>query len=163
MLVLAVASAGLVACSDESTSELPVPAPAPAAQEKSPHQLEWLRLTDGVAPEQWLASREAGRSLDVYDPAVADMRRVLDMAAVRFRDQPRMIANRAVQLETMLKEKSIEERAPRIIVSLSQVPGQSRYIESFGALTQQYYNLRMEGASRSQAIDRLRQQSALRP
>jgi hypothetical protein len=156
-------AAGLSACSDEGSSDLPAATPAPATAEKSPSELQWLRLTDDVSPEQWLASRKAGLSLAAHDPAVADMRRVLDVATTRFRDQPRMIANRAVQLETMLKEKGIDESAPRIIVSLSQIPGQSRYVESFGALTQQYFNLRMEGASRGQAIERLRQQSALRP
>jgi hypothetical protein len=158
-----VAGVGLAACSDESPSEPQASAPAPTEEETPSFQLEWLRLTDGIAPEQWLASREAGRSLDVADPAVADMRRVLDVAAARFRDHPRMIANRAVQLETMLKEKRIDERAPRIIANLSQIPGQTRYVESFAALTQQYYNLRMEGFGRSEAIDRLRQQNALAP
>lgn len=164
-LVLAAmtASVALAACSDESQTELPAQTPAPVAEEKPLHQIEWLRLTDGVSPDRWLASREAGRSLDQMDPAVADMRRVLDIAGMRFRDQTRMIANRAVQLEAMLKEMNIDERAPRIIVSLSQVPGQTRYVESFGALTQQYYNLRVEGASRSQALDRLRQQNAMTP
>ena len=139
-------------------------APSEETQQSSPetqhaaHRLEWLRLTDGVAPEQWLASREARRDLDLYDSAVVDMRRILDVAGQRFRDQPRMIANRAVQLETMLKEKHIAERAPLLIVTLSQVPGQQRYVDSFAALTQQYYNLRMEGLAQGQAIDELKRQ-----
>ncbi len=152
----------LSACSDEGTAEAPAAPPAPQAAPAS-HQLAWLRLTDDVAPEQWLASREAGSDLGLYDPAVADMRRVLDVASSRFRDQPRMIANRAVQLEGMLKEKSIDERAPRIIVTLCEVPGQTRLVESFAGLTQQYYNLRMEGRSRAQAIDVLKQRFDQRP
>ncbi|MEI9901032.1 MAG: hypothetical protein WDN31_13845 [Hyphomicrobium sp.] len=87
----------------------------------------------------------------------ADMRKVLDVAAVRFRDQPRMIANRAVQLEEMLSEKRISERAPRLIVTLSQVPGSQRSVESFAALTQQYYNLRLEGLGKAAAIEALKQ------
>lgn len=149
----------LSACGDENFAE-PQTSASPAEEKRVSHRLEWLRLTDGIAPEQWLASREAGRDLDLYDTAVIDMRRVLDVAAARFRDQPRMIANRAVQLETMLHEKNIDERAPRLIVTLSQVPGQARYIDSFAALTQQYYNLRMEGLDRGQALDALRQRDA---
>ena len=60
----------------------------------------------------------------------------------------------------MLGEKRIVERAPRIIVSLSQVPGETRYVESFAALTQQYYNLRMEGLSRGEALEALKRQGA---
>ena len=159
LLVIALAAClALSACSDEGSTE--VQAPAPVTETKhAAYQLDWLRLTDGVAPEQWLASREAGRDLDLYDPAVTDMRRVLDVATARFRDQARMIANRAVQLEGMLKEESIEERAPRVIVTLSQVPGQVRSVESFAALTQQYFNLRTEGLGRGQAIDALKQQA----
>ena len=142
----------------------PQSAPAPvAAPSESLNALEWLKQTHAIAPEHWLASREAGRSLDMYDPSVGDMRRVLETAAMRFRDHPRMIANRAVQLEGMLKEKGIEESAPRIITNLSQVPGKTRYVESFAALTQQYFNLRMEGRSRGQALDLLKAQDVGRP
>jgi hypothetical protein len=150
------------ACSDEPTPGAATPQPV---EETKPawHRLGWLRLTDGIAPEQWLASREADSDLALDDPAVADMRRVLDVASSRFRDLPRMIANRAVQLETMLKEKSIDERAPRIIVTLSDVPGRTRYVESFAGLTQQYYNLRVDGLTRAQAIDVLKQQFDRRP
>jgi hypothetical protein len=158
LLTIALALSVLVsACGDETVSESPGVAP-PAAEVQSPAQLKWLRLTDGIAPEQWLASREAGRQLDLYDPAVIDMHHVLERASARFRDLPRMIANRAVQLEAMLSEKRIAEKAPRLIVSLSQVPGERRYVESFGALTQQYYNLRLEGFSRAEALEALKRQ-----
>lgn len=146
-------------CGDEAADDA---SSAPAAADEtgaSPHRLEWLKQTDAIAPEQWLASREAGRDLDLYDPAVGAMRRTLDVAAARFRDQPRMIANRAVQLEEMLNEKNIDERAPGIIATLSEIPGQTRYVESFAALTQQYYNLRMEGLDRAQAIEALKRQN----
>lgn len=156
-IVLAMSFA-LTACGDEAVE--PQAAAAKAEDKRTAHRLEWLRLTDGIAPEQWLASREAARDLGLDDGAVIDMRRVLDVAATRFRDQPRMIANRAVQLETMLREKNIGERAPRLIVMLSQVPGQTRYVDSFAALTQHYYNLRMEGRDREQALDALRQRDA---
>jgi hypothetical protein len=153
----------IAACGDEVGRETQS-APAPvAAQDESLNALAWLKQTHAIAPEHWLASREAGHDLDMYDASVGDMRRVLETAAMRFRDHPRMIANRAVQLEAMLKERGIEERAPRIITNLSQVPGQTRYVESFASLTQQYFNLRMEGRSRSQAIDMLKAQDIGKP
>ncbi|KWT65217.1 hypothetical protein APY04_2966 [Hyphomicrobium sulfonivorans] len=87
------------------------------------------------------------------------MREKLDTASKRFRDHPRMIANRAVQLEGMLQEKKIAERAPEIIDTLCEVQLSGRSVESFSSLTQQYYNLRMEGLDRDKAIVALRQQN----
>ncbi len=148
----------LAGCGEEPVQEATTPpAPVTSAPPAS-HQLDWLRQTDPVAPEQWLASRQVGRDLDLYDPDVGTMRQTLEVAALRFRDHPRMIANRAVQLEEMLKEKHIDERAPTIIVTLSEVPGNKRYLESFASLTQQYYNLRMDGLDREQAIEALKKQ-----
>jgi hypothetical protein len=158
----AAVSSLVCACGDEAPIDAAPQVEAPAAKPEL-HKAAWLRLTDGIAPQQWLASREAGRDLDPYEPAVADMAKVLDVAAQRFRDQPRMIANRAVQLEGMLSEKRISERAPRLIVTLSQVPGTHRSVESFASLTQQYYNLRVEGLGQGQAIDALKHQNRPNP
>jgi hypothetical protein len=150
----------LAACSDDAEPATPAPSPpAPVAQQTN-QELEWLKQTDGISPEQWLASREAGQPLDPYDDRVGEMQKILNGAAMRFRDHTRMIANRAVQLEGMLREKRIDERAPRLIVTLSQVPGGQRYVESFASLTQQYYNLRIRGLSRGEATDALRRQVA---
>jgi len=126
------------------------------AAKPAAYQLDWLRVTDGVSPDQWLASRRLQRNIDFYDPEVREMRALLNTAASRYRDHPRMIANRAVQLEGMLAEKNITERAPELIATLSEVPGESRHVESFAAMTQQYYNLRMEGLDRAQALQALK-------
>jgi hypothetical protein len=159
-LLFACVIAALAACSDDSQPTVPPQTPAaPVAEQQNP-KLEWLRQTDGISPQHWLANREAGQPLDPYDDRVGEMQQILDGAAMRFRDHTRMIANRAVQLEGMLREKHIEERAPRLIVTLSQVPGRQRYVESFAALTQQYYNLRVGGLSRGEATDALRRQVA---
>ena len=66
-----------------------------------------------------------------------------------------MIANRAVQLEGMLKEKGISEPAPELIQSLSQAAGTSgnvRTYEGFGAMCQKYFILRQQGLAREQAL-----------
>lgn len=147
------------ACSDETTSEAPAPLQPTSQAEFQVHALEWLKQTDPVDPDQWLASREAGRDLDADDPAVAEMRALLHVATTRFRDQARMVANRAVQLEAMLREKGIDESAPSIIKTLCDVPGDTRYIESFSSLTQQYYNLRLKGLDRPQTIAALKEQN----
>ncbi|MFA5900891.1 MAG: hypothetical protein WC829_17460 [Hyphomicrobium sp.] len=147
------------ACSDEPASDAPIPAQPAAAAQFHAHALEWLKQTDPVTADVWLASREAGQDLDVDDPAVLRMHQLIDTATTRFRDQPRMVANRAVQLEAMLREKGIDESASSIIATLCEVPRDTRYIESFSALTQQYYNLRRKGLGRSQTIAALRHQN----
>ena len=160
-VALIAAALMLMACSDDAPPEVEARAPAEtSAEPNSTYKIEWLRATDAIGPDEWLASRDAKRNVKASDPAVGNMRKVLDVAAMRFRDHPRMIANRAVQLQTMLHEKGIEETAPRLIVMLSQVPGSARHVESFGSISQQYYNLRMEGLPRARAMDSLKQQFA---
>lgn len=156
VLAAVMVALAMAACSDPAPPETQTP----AAQTTKPaiREMKWIRVTDGIAPEQWLASREARADLEPHHPAVGDMTRILEIAALRFRDHTRMIANRAVQLEGMLAEKGISERAPRLIVILSQVPGPQRSVESFASLTQQYYNLRLAGLGQGPAIDALRQE-----
>lgn len=150
---------GLTGCGEEPTPEASAP-PTPVTLDKPTfHNMTWLKQIDPVSADQWLASREVGHDLDLYDPAVIKMREKLDIASKRFRDHPRMIANRAVQLEGMLQEKQIAERAPEIIDTLCEVQLSGRSVESFSSLTQQYYNLRMEGLDRGQAILALRAQN----
>jgi len=146
----------VAACSDEPSIETSAPAQPASAPAPRLHALPWLKRTDPVDADVWLASREAGHDVDPLDPAVTAMHRRLEVAAQRFRDHPRMIANRAVQLETMLKEKGIDEHAPGIIDTLCDVPGDRRYVESFSSLTQQYYNLRLEGLDKAKAVEALR-------
>jgi hypothetical protein len=145
-------------CSDQTEPAAPAPAPPPAVEI---HQLEWLRVTDHVQPDLWLASRAAHRDLSADDQQVADIRRKLDLAALRYRDHPRMIANRAVQLEGMLAERQLSEPAPRLIDLLTTIAGETRHVESFGALCQQYYNLRLEGLDQAQALETLKHRNSL--
>jgi hypothetical protein len=140
-------------------SEEPQEAGAVRSVAKEPpaiHRMERLVVTEGPSPARWLASRQAGRDLPEEDPLVAEYARMLESAGRRFREYPRMIANRAVQLEEMLAEKNMPEAAPRIIEELSAIPGDTRYVESFGALCQQYYNLRLQGLERAEALKLLK-------
>ena len=143
----------LAACGEEA-SEPSAPAPVPAP--KAVYQLELLGVTDRIPPEQWLASRQAGRDLPEGDPSVAALRHTLEVAGRRFREFPRMIANRAVQLEEMLQQQKMPEPAPELIARLSDVAGEERHVESFGAICQHYYNLRMQGLGQQEALEVLR-------
>lgn len=144
----------LTACS-EPAQETAAPSPPPRPQ-AAIYQTPHLTALDRVPPEVWLASRQAGRDLPAHDQSVAAMRRMLDTAGKRFRDFPRMVANRAVQLEDMLEEKHISEPAPQLIAQFSDVAGEARNVESFGAFCQQYFNLRMQGLDQQKALHVLR-------
>ena len=65
-----------------------------------------------------------------------------------------MIANRAVQLEDMLKSEGGGESAIFLIDRLNGAIAPGR-IESFGAAGQQYYNMRRAGLTGEQALDAL--------
>jgi hypothetical protein len=160
--VLAIAALALVpllfaACGEEA-DETAATRPVHVALKKeiATFKLERLDAADHTAPELWLASREAGRDISADDPAVARHRQALAVASRRFREYPRMIANRAVQLEAMLERQNIAEPAPALIARLVAVPGDQRYVESFGALCQQYYNLRMQGRDPDAAVHMLK-------
>lgn len=156
----AFAAAALAGCSDErgeeGAKETRERVAAPAADDLA--RRKWLTQTDDSPPELWLASREAGRDLGAKDPAVAGWRDALADAGARFGETDRMIANRAVQLEAMLREIDIEEGAKQILRDFATLaPKGAR--AGFSDLCQHYYNLRAQGVGRAEALDRLRGQA----
>lgn len=139
----------VAACDDEAeTVRRNEPVAASDAETAAP---AWLALDDPVAPEVWMASRAAGRTLDGDDAEVADYGRLLREAAARFNETPRMIANRTVQLEAMLAERGIDE-STRVLVAgfLDRPAGAVR--GDYGALCQHYFNLRATGVDRDAAL-----------
>lgn len=66
-----------------------------------------------------------------------------------------MIANRAVQLETMLNPTDGRESAVWLVTELAQVVTEPGRVEGFGALGQQYYNMRKAGLSEQDALQDL--------
>jgi hypothetical protein len=138
-----------------------VVSPTPeAARGPALAHIEWLGERDTTTPERWLASRQAKSDLDEKDQEVISMRERLKVAAHRFGDPPRMIANRAVQLEAMLASAGISESAPELIVSLSEI-SEERPREGFGSLCQHYFNLRKQGLDREAALAQLKSRSGL--
>jgi hypothetical protein len=142
---------GLCGCSDEQQ-------PQRHAERRSGlstiGQADWLTAQDDVMPEVWLIAHES-KAVDassVGDPRV--VRRSLAEASTKFNDTPRMIANRAVQLEKMLKGEGVEENAIILINRLNDAIAPGR-IESFGAAVEKYYNMRKAGMSSDQALDTL--------
>jgi hypothetical protein len=165
VLLLALLSVFGVACEDatepQATTEAPAAATSPSSGTISTHALvrrEWIARQDQIAPDQWLASRAAGVDVAATDPSVSAMHALLGAAHERFGDPSRMIANRAVQPEGMLKEKGIVEPAPELIRLLLNAAGTTenmRGFEGFGAMCQKYFILREQGLARDQAIAQL--------
>ncbi len=111
-------------------------------------------MQDETAPGDWLIAREMKSGAKLAPGDADQLRRSLVEASARFKDTPRMIANRAVQLEQMLKDQGSNETASVLIGGLTRAIAPGR-IESFGAAGQQYYNMRKAGLSSERAFDEL--------
>jgi len=151
-LTMAVAAIG-ASCGDER-QETAKKDEAPIA-DKAAGEAAWLGLADDDLPEEWLVRRKANTGAAVDPRAVEAARTLLERASTRFSDQPRMIANRAAQLEEMLAEKGHSEDATTLIEGLLRAAGGSKPTGGFASLCQYYFNLRAQGLDRDQAIDAL--------
>lgn len=150
---------GLAGCPGESEPETRERVAAPEASAIA--RKTWLQPTDDTDPEVWLASRDAGADVAANAPAAKAWHDVLDAADDRFGETGRMIANRAVQLETMLSEIGIRETAREIIADFSTLAGKGSRA-GFSDLCQHYYNLRKQGLDRTAALAALAEQPALK-
>ena len=147
----------LAGCDDPAPPPGREAAIAPKSQAFSVATRNWIDVKDGVSPAVWLASREAGRDVAANDPAADSFRALLQEADVRFSEGPRMIANRAVQVQAMLAERGVTESPREVIEGLVSV-GQIGERSGFGETCQHYVNARAANGSRSAALDALRRQ-----
>ncbi|MFY9292170.1 MAG: MxaH protein [Methylorubrum rhodinum] len=116
----------------------------------------WLTPTDGTDPARWLAGREAGRPLPDDAPEVAAMRASLKTARTGFVEDPRMMANRTVQLGQMLAEIGKPEPYRSLIDGLNRIAApRGRHKSLYGEMVQHYYNARAQGADHDDALARL--------
>jgi hypothetical protein len=109
----------------------------------------WLDLQNDTEPAIWLLTREKSQRPSTDLPMV---RRTLATASGRFGESPRMIANRAVQLEKMLQPLGEHETAISLVVELTSTVGPSNTMPGFGTYGQYYYNLRKSGFTGPQAL-----------
>ncbi|GEP10325.1 hypothetical protein [Methylobacterium gnaphalii] len=115
----------------------------------------WLSPTDAMDTGRWLASREAGRPLSNDDAASAQMRRSLGQAQSFFIEDPRMIANRTVQLGRMLSEAGKKETYEALLEGLTAVARSARGRQLFGEMCQHYFNTRRRGVDREASLAQL--------
>ncbi|MGA0561473.1 hypothetical protein ACO2RV_03405 [Ancylobacter sp. VNQ12] len=155
----AVAGAGLALVLAGCPSEGP---PEPRERVASPARNDlagksWLQPTDSDDPAVWLASRDAGRDVAPNEPAVAGWHAILADADERFGETDRMIANRAVQLEAMLREIKVKQSAREIVADFASLATKGSR-SGFSDLCQHYYNLRVQGRTREAALTTLRRE-----
>lgn len=143
----AVLSMFITGCSDETAS----PSLQAPAQNKSVNPIRWLDRHAALSPEDWLVSRTR-KNVNRGVPTASKIRRELDRAARYFGDSPRMIANRAVQLETMLAAQGINEDALDLIVDLSNLVLLEMKAEGFGARCQHYFTIRIQHKNKEEAL-----------
>lgn len=149
-IALAVLACTLIACAEEAPP--PRSATATGAAADPAESSTWLGAHDPAPPAPWLIAHlpDPTHANDATPEAVTAL---LQTAAERYRESPRMIANRAVQLQTMLAEEGIDEDAVSLLRLLARLPPANRV--SFSADCQHYYNLRVQGLDREQALARL--------
>lgn len=126
------------------------------------HRQAWLAPSSKLTAAQWMASREAAEALNPSDPAVQEIAADLAAANRLYRESERMIANRSVQLEGMLKDIGVSERAEAILDDLTRVAGEAGQTEGFGAVSQHYFNLRSSNVSRGEALATLKARFGMR-
>jgi hypothetical protein len=122
---------------------------------QSQAQPGWLDPTSDIDPAGWLISREASRGKTVKAEEADIIKASIANAAKIFKEDPRMIANRAVQLEVMLDPTDDRETAVWLVEVLTDVVREPGRVEGFGAIGQQYFNLRKSGLSERAALDDL--------
>lgn len=130
---------------------------APAAGAFSATGREWIDIDDKVSPALWLASREAGKDVDPADPAVQSLATLLHEADLRFTEGPRMVANRSVQVQSMLAERGVRETPRAVIAGLVSIAEVGERF-GFGETCQHYVNARAAGPDQASALAALRRQ-----
>jgi hypothetical protein len=127
-----------------------------ATQATLPHKEKWLPPGSKISGAQWMASRHLEEVKPVNDPDVQRIAATLDNANKLYRESERMIANRSVQLEGMLKDIGVNEPATDILDDLTRVAGEVGQTEGYGAISQHYFNLRSNNIGRGEALAELK-------
>ncbi|THK43425.1 hypothetical protein E8Q33_00970 [Methylophaga sp. SB9B] len=113
----------------------------------------WLDGQVEMSPQEWLVKRSHAEVTD-EKAEIERTAELLVIAADRFDESHRMIANRAAQLEDMLLEHRINETAVDRLEWFTKLPT-LQTPHSFSALCQYYYNLRTQGKTEDEIIQNL--------
>lgn len=154
LALLCVAGVTLSACGDEAPSQ--GERARVSSDAAGPHTVKWLEVASPITPAQWLVSRGEARPRPESDADVQRVASLLSTAHKRYRESERMVANRSVQVEDMLKQIGITEGAVDILDDLTGIGAEVGQTEGFGAISQYYFNLRAASVSRAEALATLK-------
>ncbi|MED5509955.1 MAG: hypothetical protein VX841_06630 [Pseudomonadota bacterium] len=143
LLMSACSEEGFDLSSDSSTR-------TPSNNEEIP---QWLEAHHEIDPADWLIIRSQA-ALAGEVTSHDHRQNLLKRASEHFRESPRMIANRAVQLEDMLLEIGIEESAVSLIDHFTHLPTVGTP-HNFSAYCQYYFNIRAKGYPQGYALTEL--------
>lgn len=158
----------LAGCGGEEERERE-PGAIAARGDRAAPETAWLSPTDRTEPAVWLARHAAGGQ-PVDPAALVALRASLAEARGRFVEDPRMVANRTMQLEAMLAEirvagiqvaeNQVAESPAALIADLAGVAAASGRRQLYGEMCQHYVTVRRDGLSREAALARLRERYA---
>lgn len=153
----------LAGCGGEEERERE-PGAIAARSDRAAPETAWLSPTDRTEPAVWLARHAAGGQ-PVDPSALVALRGSLAEARGRFVEDPRMVANRTMQLEAMLAEiqipeNQVAESPAALIADLAGVAAASGRRQLYGEMCQHYVTVRRDGHSREAALARLRERYA---
>lgn len=141
----------------------PAQEPAVVATKSDAEVSNWLTPTDSMEPALWLAKREPGQPASGAVARSDHLRHSLARAKQSFIEDPRMIANRTVQLGQMLDEAGRPESYGDLLDGLEAAAATTHRKQLYGELCQHYYNTRQQGFGRAEALARLTERYAAQP
>jgi hypothetical protein len=141
----------------------PAQEPAVVATKSDLDVPTWLSPTDAMEPALWLAKREPGQPASGITARGDHLRHSLARAKQTFIEDPRMVANRTVQLGQMLAEAGHPETYTDLVDGLEAVAAPTRRKQLYGELCQHYYNSRQQGLNRADTLARLTERYAAQP
>jgi hypothetical protein len=113
----------------------------------------WLTPLSAINPARWMAEWP-GQAVET-EGRLSMAQQLLDRADKRFNEEPRMIANRSVQMAEMLLEHSAKEHPLEILDDLLAVTGPDAVFVSYSELCHHYFTIRRRGLKRRAALDAL--------
>lgn len=115
------------------------------------YDITWLHVHNSLEPAVWLSSIDlmtntpSAQNITIYS-------KLLDEASDHFEEGPRMIANRTVQLKSMMLEMQEDRTLRNILSSLIETRGGGQQKVNYSALCSQYFNLRKSGNTEAAAL-----------
>ena len=120
-------------------------------------KITWLEIGDRTKPEAWLAALQTD-NLEQRRGLETRFRALIELTSRVYLESPRMVANRIVQLKTMLNEAGEAESHTQLIEGFLSIPKKTRTggERILSDLAAHYVNLRRSGLNREQALEDLR-------